>query len=357
MSYRAGLTVAVMVKNDAERLRRGLESARGVADELVVLDTGSEDDTVATALACGARVEEIEWPGRFDVGVNRLLDMVETEWTLRLDSDEWLREEDFPLLRAAMADAEAFCYFLVGHDLLPEGKTQEQLRRRMWRTDPRMRVRGALHENFVPETLLEVAAGREEKVCLAKVMHDGYLGGAASKEKRRRNIEMLRIAVKEDPDSVYHRIALAEEMHAVGDPMARYAIDELVDEALDSDEDDPRWGVMAIVPFRYALDGLTDGNLRSKRVDRMLRFLLTRFDAVPLALWTVANVEVRRKNLGEAYRVLRHLERIAEEGSYSAILPVDQAHLTTALWATLAPLARAVGDEETAARNYARLRA
>ena len=54
------LSLSMIVRNEAERLGRCLESVAGFADELVVVDTGSSDDTVAVAEDHGARVEHID---------------------------------------------------------------------------------------------------------------------------------------------------------------------------------------------------------------------------------------------------------------------------------------------------------
>lgn len=351
-----GLTVAVMVKNDAVRLRRCLESAKPIADAFVVLDTGSTDDSVEVARSFGAKVKEIEWPDAFDVAVNQLLDMVETEWTLRLDSDEWLLPETYDDIRAAMDD-ESFAIFLLGRDLLDGGTHRDQHRRRMWRTHPKMRVRGILHENFPPEALEEAAEGRTEKFTNILFMHDGYLGAEVSKEKRKRNIDLLKRELSVRPNHVYARIALAEEMLAVRDPMASHRMTELVDEALEDDAGPDYRHEMMVIPLRHELESMSDSTLRTRRAERILDLLMKEFSTVPLALWAVASVAVRRKDLQLAYRALRKLEALVEANAYDRVLPVDQASITTALWQTLAPLARVLGDQETADRNYARLNA
>ena len=49
---------------------------KGLADEMVVVDTGSTDDTIAVAEAAGARVERIDWPGDFAPARNRAMDFL-----------------------------------------------------------------------------------------------------------------------------------------------------------------------------------------------------------------------------------------------------------------------------------------
>ena len=59
------LSLSMIVRDEEARLGECLASVQGFADELVVVDTGSTDATVAIAEAAGARVEQIPWPGDF----------------------------------------------------------------------------------------------------------------------------------------------------------------------------------------------------------------------------------------------------------------------------------------------------
>ena len=59
------LSLSMIVRDEEARLGECLRSVQGFADEMVVVDTGSTDATVAIAEAAGARVEQIPWPGDF----------------------------------------------------------------------------------------------------------------------------------------------------------------------------------------------------------------------------------------------------------------------------------------------------
>ena len=59
------LSFSIIVRNEEARLAGCLASVRDLADEMVVVDTGSTDATIAVAVAAGAHVEQVEWPGDF----------------------------------------------------------------------------------------------------------------------------------------------------------------------------------------------------------------------------------------------------------------------------------------------------
>ncbi|MDQ7086360.1 MAG: glycosyltransferase family 2 protein [Acidobacteriota bacterium] len=80
------LSLAVITFNEEKHLPRLLEAARN-ADEVVVVDSGSTDATVAIARSHGARVIESDWPG-FGRQKQRALEEARGEWVLSLDVDE-----------------------------------------------------------------------------------------------------------------------------------------------------------------------------------------------------------------------------------------------------------------------------
>ena len=93
------ISLCMIVRDEEECLPRCLESARGIVDEIIVVDTGSTDRTVGIALAFGAKVVSFPWSGDFSEARNRGLDLATCEWILALDADEELPEETRANLR------------------------------------------------------------------------------------------------------------------------------------------------------------------------------------------------------------------------------------------------------------------
>lgn len=86
------LSGVVICKNEADRIARCIGSLVPVCAEVVVLDSGSTDDTVAIALALGARVEHQDWLG-FARQKNAAIQRASQPWVILLDADEWLGAE------------------------------------------------------------------------------------------------------------------------------------------------------------------------------------------------------------------------------------------------------------------------
>jgi glycosyltransferase involved in cell wall biosynthesis len=90
----------MIVKNEAERIGTVLAEAAGCCDELVVLDTGSTDDTVAIARSAGAVVYDFAWIDDFAAARNASFDHCTGDWIMWLDGDDRLPADAQQSVRA-----------------------------------------------------------------------------------------------------------------------------------------------------------------------------------------------------------------------------------------------------------------
>lgn len=84
------LALSMIVKNGEGTLAACLESVRGIANEVVIADTGSTDRSVEVATQFGARVIHVPWENDFAKARNLSLEQVHSDWVLILDDDELL---------------------------------------------------------------------------------------------------------------------------------------------------------------------------------------------------------------------------------------------------------------------------
>ena len=94
----AEISLCMIVKNEEKVLERCLESAKGLADEIVIVDTGSEDRTVEIARQYTSRVYEIPWRDDFSQARNFSFSMAEKEYCMWLDADDVISEENLEKL-------------------------------------------------------------------------------------------------------------------------------------------------------------------------------------------------------------------------------------------------------------------
>lgn len=88
------ITVIVLAKNEEKNIEACVESAKLIADRIIIVDSGSEDKTVELAEKCGAETVFHEWPGHA-AQFNWALDNcnITTQWVFRLDADERISDE------------------------------------------------------------------------------------------------------------------------------------------------------------------------------------------------------------------------------------------------------------------------
>jgi len=85
------LSVIIITKNEAHNIAECLDSVAW-ADEVIVMDSGSTDDTVSICKSRNVKVVETDWPG-FGPQKNRALALAQGEWVLSIDADERVTEE------------------------------------------------------------------------------------------------------------------------------------------------------------------------------------------------------------------------------------------------------------------------
>jgi tetratricopeptide (TPR) repeat protein len=202
----AGISLCMIVRNEARFLAAALESVRGVVDEICIVDTGSTDETPEIAARFGARVEHRTWCDDFAWARNEALAMATYRWILVLDADERLLPEAGAALRlvgtlpAALTGLWVRCRNLVD-DFKGTGAMTNALVR-LFPNHDRLRFRNRVHE-FV--TLDGGAFGIEAVPSTIAIEHHGYMRDViVGREKAKRNIELSRRALEDGSDDPYH---------------------------------------------------------------------------------------------------------------------------------------------------------
>src|SRR3954447_2681169 len=215
-----GLTMSLcmIVKDEEEMLPRCLEAAKPAVDEIIVVDTGSSDRPIEIAREFGARVIEHPWSGDFAEARNLSVDAANGDWILWLDADEVLVAEDADKLRELTGRVWREAFFLVETNFtgeLGDGNAATHSALRVFRNRPGRRFEGRVHEQ-IGHTLPSTTE-RIESTSI-RIEHYGYLGAVRdSREKSRRNIELLERQAAEGETSSFHSFNLGSEYLVTGE--------------------------------------------------------------------------------------------------------------------------------------------
>jgi len=194
------VSAALIVRDEARHLPDCLRSIRDVVDDIVVVDTGSVDDSPAIAAAYGARVYHRSWDDDFAAARNAALDHCEAEWILYIDADERLDPVPRPAVEALLADAPEVAFRLLLRPWIGATPYREY---RLWRNDPRIRFEGVIHEKVVPA--IHAVANADHRpigLCDLLMNHVGYEGDQT--RKHHRNLPLLRRQVRAEPDNLFN---------------------------------------------------------------------------------------------------------------------------------------------------------
>jgi tetratricopeptide (TPR) repeat protein len=193
------LTVCLIVINEEERLPGCLDSVAGVADEIVVCDTGSTDRTIEVAQLRGARIVELEWKEDFAAARNAALARATGDWILVLDADERLDPDSAARLKDLIASGEADGYNVMIDSPVSGDIVQRFVGNycRLFRRHDDARFEGRVHEQIYPALR---RLGYTVVPSGIRIEHLGYsLDPEALERKKRRNLALLEREIAERP--------------------------------------------------------------------------------------------------------------------------------------------------------------
>ncbi len=195
----AGTTISLnlIAKDEAQFIEDCLKSVSGVADEVVVVDTGSFDATPRIARSLGAQVYPFKWCDDFAAARNHGLEHCKGDWILTLDADEALDPKTKNEIRRSIAHPKVDLWYLRVLNLFPGGKSGSEVRlARLYRRVPGMRYVGRIHEQL-EHNLPAAVVGHSQ----ARILHRGYDPEVMrAKGKQARNTRLLDLALRESID-------------------------------------------------------------------------------------------------------------------------------------------------------------
>ena len=182
------LSVCCLARNEESTIKDMIASVRELDAEVIVLDTGSTDSTVATAQGLGARVEHFEWTEDFSEARNALLKHATGDWILMLDADEYLEAESIEAVRTAMASigSQAWRCFVVNELPHPVVRPRMPLRSmRLFRRHEDLHYVNRVHEDF-EDSLRRLTWSADNSTI--RIRHTGYAVGDRRKRLRNRRV-------------------------------------------------------------------------------------------------------------------------------------------------------------------------
>ena len=345
------LGAALITRDVADHLDRCLTSIRDLVDEIVVVDTGSVDDTVAVARRHGARIDVVPWQDDFSTPRNRSLDLLDADWVLYIDADEAV-EGDVAGLRRMLAEDDEHIGFRVR--FVPRVGWTGYREYRLWRHRPDVRFRGRIHETMLG-ALVEAAdrdglrIGTTE---LVTIQHYGYEGDQSHKFARDEPILLAQIELT--PERVYLYDHLARIREGRGDAAGAVAawqagIERVRDRTWNHPDD-------ALLYIDYVIHRVVAGD-RSDALAALVAEARARFATYPTLEFAAATLAFARGDAATAASVIEPVCLMTRDEIESTGSSYDARVVGEWSWNLLGLARFDLGDDVGAAAAFARAEA
>lgn len=204
------LSLCMIVKNEQEFLEDCLESVKGVVDQIVIVDTGSTDNTVDIAKRYGAEVHQFKWCDDFSAARNESIRYAKGDWILWMDADERLLPESKPaLIRILKPERKPVAYRVHIKNLKKDGINYFLSdAHRIFNNNRGVYFEGIIHEQIAYSVTRLKGEERDSDIFL---YHLGYsFKGDKADIKSQRNYKLLTELTKKNPENAYAHYTLAQ---------------------------------------------------------------------------------------------------------------------------------------------------
>ena len=344
------LSVCLIVKNEEKFLAQCLKSIRDLAQQIIVVDTGSTDGTLEIAKEFGAEIYSFEWCDDFSAARNAALEHATGDWVLVLDADEELPEAEHEKLRAGMkkSDVIACRLPLVNRGQENEGQSFVP---RLFRNAPGVHYFGRIHEQVFPSLLsLGKSWGLKTAFGTAQLLHHGYTKEMVrDRNKIERNLKLLRQAVEENPADANLMMNFGLELVRSDDlagGVAKYREAFELMSAQAADETAPELREVLLTQFTSHLYKIR----AHEEVVRVLNSTLVKNSGLTASLhFALGLSQFELKNYGEA---TKQMQQCLAKRKQPVLSPINTDILTTAPEHCLALSLEKIGDTVGAEKAF-----
>lgn len=193
------ISLTMICKDEEKFIKHCLTSVADFINEIILVDTGSTDNTKQIAIDCGAKVYDFPWTGSFAEARNYALQQASGDWILVLDADEHLAPGSAEIIKEFISGPPAIGRVNVVSKYLDNGEIR-------YASSPISRLfpKGVYYKGSIHE---QVVSDLPHRMTSITVNHDGYY----QTDKTARNLPMLEKELQKDPNNPYLFMQMARE--------------------------------------------------------------------------------------------------------------------------------------------------
>lgn len=132
MGKKASLSLCMIVKDEGKTLERCLNSVKSFINEIIIVDTGSKDNTVEIAKKFNAKIYKFKWIDDFSAARNFAFSKATSDYIMWLDGDDFINEDDIKKIENLLSNMDSSYDYISAEYILArnsEGKVSTSLRR------------------------------------------------------------------------------------------------------------------------------------------------------------------------------------------------------------------------------------
>ncbi|MHC1728118.1 MAG: glycosyltransferase [Syntrophobacteraceae bacterium] len=314
MPQSAGLSVCMIVKNESANLDDALASFVPFADEIVVVDTGSSDNTKEIASRFTPNVFDFEWIDDFAAARNFAISKATGSYQLWLDADDRISPENgkhINSLKQLFNGKKGFYFVLENHQADAPSSFCQQLR--CIPLTPEVRFEGRIHEQIFPSA---VRSGLELVTTDIVIRHVGYMTEEMRFAKAKRNLEILERerAAGTDHGGLYFFLALTHAPMGNKDEAVRY-----MEAALERFEKE--YYNHHLIPEGYLF--LAKVSLEQEDKDKCVRYLAKAASVVTGSPLHNFQIGIMYQRLGKHFQAIRSFQEVSGKDYVPNLFPTQ----------------------------------
>ncbi|WP_418026707.1 glycosyltransferase [Paenibacillus sp. JJ1722] len=190
------IALCMIVKNEEQFLRRCLDSVKNKVNQIIIVDTGSTDNTLSIAKEYTNDVYSFKWVDDFSAARNESIKYATTDYILVMDADEYLEEDSN--LQDDISTGKDW-YFLKIHNILSQGRKITHIAVRLFANNKGLFFQNRLHEHLnilVEDKVFTNDFGN------SALQHTGYTDDMMEdRDKKKRNLPLMLREVQENPNA------------------------------------------------------------------------------------------------------------------------------------------------------------
>ena len=219
------ISLCMITKNEEKNIKNCLESAMSLADEIIIVDTGSTDNTKSICQSFNAKIYDHPWNDNFSDARNFCISKASSDWILWLDADEQLIIRNNKL-KDDLSKNTAIIYSVQMLHMTDNNSDENMTyyisyHNRLFKNNCGFYFQGSIHESLANSDM----AAFDNMIINESIAlkHYGYINDTAA-EKSLRNLKMLLKEKDKQTDDPWIDYHLAAEFYRCNDLNRAYAM-------------------------------------------------------------------------------------------------------------------------------------